>query len=79
MLNTTPAREYMPAAAPARGTVYGTLLNYRDALTALGDAVNLEAGDVVLAGSFARPVTAAAGDRFRVDYGRLGTIEFRFV
>ncbi|MFO1314396.1 MAG: 2-oxo-hepta-3-ene-1,7-dioic acid hydratase [Burkholderiales bacterium] len=39
----------------------------------------LEAGDVVLAGSFTRPVTAAAGDRFRVDYGPLGVVAFRFV
>jgi 2-oxo-hept-3-ene-1,7-dioate hydratase len=39
----------------------------------------LEAGDVVLAGSFTRPVTAAAGDSFHVDYGRLGSFGFRFV
>jgi 2-oxo-hept-3-ene-1,7-dioate hydratase len=39
----------------------------------------LAAGDVVLAGSFTRPATAAAGDRFRVDYGPLGVISFRFV
>ncbi len=38
----------------------------------------LAAGDVVLAGSFTRPVTAAAGDRFRVDYGPLGVVAFRF-
>ena len=39
----------------------------------------LEAGDIVLAGSFTRPVSAVAGDRFRVDYGPLGAIEFHFV
>ncbi len=39
----------------------------------------LEAGDFVLSGSFTRPVTGVAGDRFRVDYGPLGVIEFRFV
>ncbi|HWH82170.1 MAG TPA: 2-oxo-hepta-3-ene-1,7-dioic acid hydratase [Burkholderiaceae bacterium] len=38
----------------------------------------LNAGDVVLAGSFTRPVGAVAGDAFRVDYGPLGAIEFRF-
>jgi len=38
----------------------------------------LAAGDVVLAGSFTRPTTAVAGDRFRVDYGPLGVVEFRF-
>jgi 2-oxo-hept-3-ene-1,7-dioate hydratase len=39
----------------------------------------LEAGDVVLAGSFTRPVTASAGDTFHIDYGQLGSIAFRFV
>ena len=39
----------------------------------------LEAGDFVLSGSFTRPTTGVAGDRFRVDYGSLGTIDFRFV
>jgi 2-oxo-hept-3-ene-1,7-dioate hydratase len=38
----------------------------------------LEAGDIVLAGSFTRPVVAAAGDSFHVDYGPLGSIGFRF-
>jgi 2-oxo-hept-3-ene-1,7-dioate hydratase len=38
----------------------------------------LNAGDVVLAGSFTRPATAARGDVFHVDYGRLGSIAFRF-
>jgi 2-oxo-hept-3-ene-1,7-dioate hydratase len=39
----------------------------------------LNAGDIVLAGSFTRPATAQRGDAFRVDYGPLGAIEFRFV
>jgi 2-oxo-hept-3-ene-1,7-dioate hydratase len=39
----------------------------------------LEAGDVVLAGSFTRPIGAKRGDVFVVDYGPLGTIDFRFV
>ena len=38
----------------------------------------LNAGDVVLAGSFTRPVGAVAGDGFHVDYGPLGSISFRF-
>ncbi|MFN9506131.1 MAG: 2-oxo-hept-4-ene-1,7-dioate hydratase [Rubrivivax sp.] len=38
----------------------------------------LLAGDVVLAGSFTRPVAAQPGDSFHVDYGRLGSIAFRF-
>ena len=39
----------------------------------------LEAGQVVLAGSFTRPVPAKAGDVFDADYGPLGRFEFRFV
>jgi len=39
----------------------------------------LDAGDVVLAGSFTRPTTAAAGDNIHVDYGPLGSVAFRFV
>lgn len=38
----------------------------------------LNAGDVVLAGSFTRPTPAVAGDTFHVDYGPLGAISFRF-
>ncbi len=38
----------------------------------------LEAGEVVLAGSFTRPVVATAGDAFHADYGPLGSIAFRF-
>ena len=34
----------------------------------------LNAGDVVLAGSFTRPTTAVRGDSFHVDYGPLGSI-----
>ena len=38
----------------------------------------LEAGDIVLAGSFTRPVAAQHGDGFHVDYGALGSVAFRF-
>ncbi len=38
----------------------------------------LEAGQVVLAGSFTRPVGASRGDTFHADYGPLGSIAFRF-
>ena len=38
----------------------------------------LNAGDIVLAGSFTRPCTAVQGDSFHADYGRLGSISFRF-
>lgn len=38
----------------------------------------LQAGEVVLAGSFTRPVDIASGDVFTFDYGRLGTFSCRF-
>ncbi len=38
----------------------------------------LEAGEVVLAGSFTRPVGARRGDRFDADYGPLGRFSFDF-
>lgn len=38
----------------------------------------LNAGDVVLAGSFTRPTPAVAGDTLHADYGPLGTVSFRF-
>ena len=39
----------------------------------------LNARDVVLAGSFTRPTNAVAGDNFHVDYGPMGAVSFRFV
>jgi 2-oxo-hept-3-ene-1,7-dioate hydratase len=38
----------------------------------------LEAGEVVLAGSFTRPVPARRGDAFHADYGPLGGFTFTF-
>jgi 2-oxo-hept-3-ene-1,7-dioate hydratase len=38
----------------------------------------LQAGEVVLAGSFTRPVGAKRGDVFDADYGPLGRFQFRF-
>jgi 2-oxo-hept-3-ene-1,7-dioate hydratase len=40
--------------------------------------MGLRAGQVVLAGSFTRPVDVRPQDHFRVDYGPLGTIEVVF-
>ena len=39
----------------------------------------LQAGEIVLAGSFTRPVAARTGDVFEADYGPLGRFGFRFV
>jgi 2-oxo-hept-3-ene-1,7-dioate hydratase len=38
----------------------------------------LEAGEIVLAGSFTRPVACAVGDTFHADYGPLGSISVHF-
>jgi 2-oxo-hept-3-ene-1,7-dioate hydratase len=46
-------------------------------LSAWGE--RLEAGEIVLAGSFTRPVAAQAGDLFEADYGPLGCLRFQFV
>ncbi|WP_144639280.1 2-oxo-hept-4-ene-1,7-dioate hydratase [Bordetella genomosp. 13] len=40
---------------------------------------SLQAGQLVLAGSFTRPVAARRGDVFEADYGRLGKLNFRFI
>jgi 2-oxo-hept-3-ene-1,7-dioate hydratase len=40
---------------------------------------SLEAGQIILGGSFTAPVFARAGDSFHVDYGPLGAISVRFV
>lgn len=39
----------------------------------------LEAGEIVLGGSFTRPVPCAAGDTFHADYGPLGSISLHFI
>ncbi len=40
--------------------------------------IALEPGQVVLSGSFTRPVLARPGDTFHIDYGPFGAIAFRF-
>ncbi len=55
---------------PARGIVW---LARR-----FGHYLELEAGQIILAGSFTRPVFVSPGDEFVVDYGPLGSIEFVF-
>jgi len=39
----------------------------------------LEAGEIILAGSFTRPMWVSRGDTVLCDYGELGTIECRFI
>lgn len=40
--------------------------------------VTLQAGEVVLAGSFIRPIEVAKGDTIVADYGDLGTVSCHF-
>lgn len=56
---------------PLRGVAW---LAHR--LAPWGDA--LEPGQIVLAGSFTRPVAAIKGDVFEADYGQLGVLNFHF-
>jgi 2-oxo-hept-3-ene-1,7-dioate hydratase len=46
-------------------------------LASYGEA--LEAGEVILGGSFTAPIDVRSGDSVHVDYGRLGCISVRFV
>ena len=41
--------------------------------------IALEVGDVILSGSFTRPVAARAGDEFLADFGPLGKLGCRFI
>jgi 2-oxo-hept-3-ene-1,7-dioate hydratase len=45
-------------------------------LAAYGQGV--EAGQVVLSGSFIRPIEAVSGSRFQADYGAFGQVEIGF-
>ena len=54
---------------PARGIAW---LTHRYA----SRGERLKAGQVILAGSFTRPLNVAAGDEFRFDFGPLGSVGF---
>jgi len=41
--------------------------------------VTLQPGQIILGGSFTRPVAASPGDTFHVDYDQLGSITCRFI
>lgn len=43
-----------------------------------GHDTRLEAGELILAGSFTRPMWVSRGDSVLGDYGRMGTITCRF-
>ena len=40
---------------------------------------HLKAGQIVLAGSFTKPVSVKVGDVFEADYGALGCLHFKFI
>ncbi len=44
----------------------------------LEHGMTLRAGEIILAGSFTRPIDVRAGDRVRADYGDLGSFEIGF-
>lgn len=41
--------------------------------------ISLKRGDVILSGSFTRPVAVAPGDTIHADYGKLGGVSCRFI
>jgi len=43
-----------------------------------GHGVELAAGEIILAGSFTRPIWVRPGDTFHADFGALGAIAFQF-
>lgn len=43
-----------------------------------GQGESIEAGDIVLSGSFVRPVEARSGDVIHIDFGALGSVSCRF-
>jgi len=57
---------------PAEGIVWLARRYHEQGLT-------LEAGQVILAGSFTRPIDIRSGDHFHFDYGQLGDFELSFV
>ncbi|GAB3187157.1 fumarylacetoacetate hydrolase family protein [Nesterenkonia suensis] len=57
---------------PARGVAW-----LADRLAGHGD--RLEAGEIILAGSFTRPMWVHAGDTVHCDYGDLGAVTCRFI
>jgi 2-oxo-hept-3-ene-1,7-dioate hydratase len=44
-----------------------------------GIAARMAAGEIVLAGSFSRPVEIRHGDTFHADYGSFGSVSCQFI
>src|SRR5438477_32328 len=60
-------------AAAAAGDLSAVVRHVADWLAAFGE--RLRAGDRIICGSLAPPILVKAGDRVRVDLGRLGGVE----
>jgi len=66
------------------GVAAGVLNNPANAVAWLANKlhafdVTLEAGEVILSGSFVRPIDARKGDTFHADYGPFGSVSCHFV
>lgn len=75
---------YKNAVAEETGVAAGVLNHPATGVAWLANRLSahgesLSPGDIILSGSFTRPVYVAAGDCFHADYGPLGSIPFRFV
>ena len=63
------------AGAATLGNPVNAVVWLANTLGRLG--IPLKAGEVVLSGSFTRPVAGLKGDSFHADYGPLGSVSFR--
>lgn len=82
-LRWTGAILYKNARVEETGLAAGVLDNPATGLCWLADKIaargeELAAGEIVLAGSFTRPISVHAGDRVLADYGPLGNVTCQF-
>ncbi len=83
-LRWTGALLYKNAVIEETGLAAGVLSHPATGIAWLANRIaaygeQLNAGDVVLSGSFTRPTTATRGDVLHADFGPLGNISFRLV
>ncbi|MET0296528.1 MAG: fumarylacetoacetate hydrolase family protein [Microbacterium sp.] len=83
-LRWVPALLYRNGEITETGVAAGVLDHPATGVAWLANKVHhhgarLEAGEIILAGSFTRPMWVSAGDEVRCDYGPMGVITCRFV
>lgn len=83
-LRTVAAVCYKNGAAEESGVAAAVLNHPANGVSWLANKLHrfgaeLASGDIVLAGSFTRPVRVGAGDTFQVDYGLFGAVCCHFV